>query len=64
MATSPHGWTHAMCNRCWYDTKPGREPVKVRDPKAERCCFCGRMSAYGVYVRRDPDAIELKCNKD
>lgn len=53
-----------MCNRCWYDTKPGREPVKVRDPKAERCCFCGRMTAYGVYVRRDPDAIELKCNKD
>jgi hypothetical protein len=31
-----------------------REPVVVRPEACEICCFCGRETDYGIFVRVDP----------
>jgi hypothetical protein len=57
------GWNHAICNECWKIEEPLREPVRVReDPNdptddQERCCWCGKMTASGIFKRSDPQAL-------
>jgi len=47
-------WTHIICTACWDKRQPGREPVRVRGAREEPCCFCGRVTAAGIYVCEDP----------
>jgi hypothetical protein len=52
-----HRWTHDICESCWKQRNPGREPVRttVRTTEAEQavCCFCGKRTAAGICVRED-----------
>jgi hypothetical protein len=54
-------WNHSMCADCW--SKQNQKHVPKRDWEAIRnpefCCFCGRETYEGIFVRRDPR--ELKC---
>jgi hypothetical protein len=54
-------WRHSICEACWNEKNPGREPVVVReefrDEQAEMCCFCGRGHNSGIYVREDPAGL-------
>jgi hypothetical protein len=58
---STNRWRHSICQACWNERNPGREPVAVReefrDEKPEACCFCGRMHGSGIYVREDPGGV-------
>lgn len=52
-------WTHSICLTCWENREPGREAVKVLAGEDEVCCFCGRGTTEGIYVREDPK--DLRC---
>ena len=47
-------WTHSICESCWRKRELGRQPVRLKDPQLELCCFCGYTHASGIYVREDP----------
>lgn len=52
-------WTHFICEPCWNDRNPDREPVRViksfDGPDTLQCCFCLTLSENsGIYVRKDP----------
>lgn len=57
-------WNHLMCEACWNTRNPHRTPIKVReeyrDESATPCCFCGKPTQSGIYVRHDPQ--ELLCH--
>jgi hypothetical protein len=42
-----------MCERCWFDQRGDRMPVRLAHPDAERCAWCGRPTIAGIYVRAD-----------
>ena len=52
-------WTHTICEACWRKREPGREPVRLKNPTAEPCCFCGAVTRDGIFVRQDPQ--DLAC---
>lgn len=45
----------AVCDACWTLRKPGRVPVRMKepDPEAEHCHFCGEATSSGIYERVD-----------
>lgn len=58
-------WTHPKCEACWIADNSGlddegrafiRRPARVvaDNLPAEVCCFCGRFTIGGIYVRADP----------
>lgn len=47
-------WNHYSCEECYDDIYHGRQPIKLTEDKAKPCCFCGRPTFSGIYVRRDP----------
>lgn len=53
-------WTHTKCDSCWQAHEPGRVPFRLlREAPAEPCCWCGRETTSGIYVREDP--VLLPC---
>lgn len=52
------GWTHPICDDCWDDRNPERLASRVQQGDIEHCCFCGRHTTSGIYIREEPDAIE------
>jgi hypothetical protein len=51
-------WTHNQCDDCWDDAHPeGRVPVRMQDGRQEVCCFCGKPTTAGIYVRHDPRTL-------
>lgn len=54
-------WNHSICQSCWDDRNPLRRAVQfvpeIGEPKT--CCFCGRPTKAGIYVRQDP--AEMRC---
>lgn len=60
-------WTHSQCGPCWTaantdeETGEVREPVRLNQPPMDTCCFCGMTTAWGIYVREDPEG--LICSK-
>lgn len=54
-------WSHSICERCYAEKEPRREPVRVKDAEVETCCFCGRTHNSGIFYRHDPKG--LKCEK-
>lgn len=57
-------WNHVVCGRCYGMMYPGREPVRMKDAIEEQagdsCCFCGRVTNEGIFVRADPDSALCK----
>jgi len=56
-------WTHAICGDCWDEKNPERETA-LRYTKGDKeiCCFCGKNTKSGIYVRHDGEKLE--CNHD
>jgi hypothetical protein len=52
-------WTHPICQRCWAKGHPGTTPVKVREWHWERCCYCGKNTRGGIFIRQDPKHVPL-----
>ena len=51
-------WTHPQCERCWVDVNgPDRTPVRIKGAQLEQCCWCGKTTVAGIYVREDPKAL-------
>ncbi len=49
-------WTHAICAKCWAERNP-EQPLRSEDAgqgPLEVCCFCGRSTDDGIYLRADP----------
>lgn len=69
-------WNHAICERDWINRratwtplpKGGEalesvpQPVRLKEPSLELCCFCGEPTIFGVYLRHDPNDTELACH--
>lgn len=50
-------WNHAICWKCWREQRGNEEPCRVKDDTAHACCFCGKSTASGIYVRKDPGQV-------
>jgi hypothetical protein len=46
-----------ICICCWEERQPDREPVRLREPEDERCCWCGTPTRSGIYVRERLDVV-------
>ena len=53
-------WNHSICPACWRIREPLREPVVVMGEEKVKCCFCGKETAAGIYVREHPKNPALK----
>ncbi len=51
---------HAICDSCWKKREPARDAVRVREAGIEACCFCGVLSASGIFVRECSDPTQLR----
>lgn len=51
-------WTQPCCEDCWVAHNGARQPSRVDDEGSPRCCFCGRMTHAGIYVRVDPATVK------
>jgi hypothetical protein len=51
-------WTHAICEVCWAERYGDQIASRVTPPEIEHCCYCGRHTTSGRYVRDDPNAID------
>lgn len=53
-------WSHAICDECWYERNPHRDPVRIvaefRD--VEKCCYCGKVNESGIYIRSNPADVK------
>jgi hypothetical protein len=59
-----YSWTQAICEMCWTMKEPGRVPIKLRIPDAEKCAYCGEDTDAGIYVRDDPMNVQFPREKD
>lgn len=50
-------WTQPVCDECFTAERPGRRPVRLREPDLERCCLCGAATRSGIYMRLDPNVV-------
>jgi hypothetical protein len=48
-----------MCQACWVNRRGLRVPVRVKDSPVANCCFCGRDTTGGIYVRARPASDEV-----
>lgn len=58
-------WTHPICEED-FQIETGQYPdtaARVVDPEVEICCFCGRATNSGIYIRQDPNTL-VHCNHD
>jgi hypothetical protein len=55
-------WTHNICAACWNAKNPDREAHAAHNMPAEFCCFCGKPTTAGIYLRHDPKDPSLKCD--
>ncbi len=54
-----HPWRHAACESCYWETHE-REPVRLKNPEEEVCCYCGETTKSGIYTRGDPKKTRCK----
>lgn len=56
-------WTHPICEQCYTDRDPEREPVRIKQQyrEEETCYFCGKKNKDGIYYRADPDDVAKHC---
>lgn len=49
-------WQHSICEACWKERHPEREPVRSAEPKQPKraCCYCGFDHRSGIQVQADP----------
>ena len=54
-------WNHSVCDGCYNEMYPDREPIRFRVPDEETCCRCGEKTYSGIYVREDMAKMKF-CN--
>lgn len=54
-----YSWTQPVCDPCFRQGQPGREPGRLSEfaREVETCCRCGAETAEGIYVRVDPETV-------
>jgi hypothetical protein len=59
-------WNQAICDLCWHDKYPGRQPVRLLPEyrRVEKCAYCGKPNRSGTYVRDDPKAVRFPTPMD
>lgn len=57
--TRPPEITFPLCDTCWGEREPGREPHRIGDPLEETCGYCGGRTSSGIYYRDHPDNIRF-----
>lgn len=50
-------WTHSVCEKCWKERSPDREPIRTMDETPEKCCWCGAVTGLGIFQRADPATV-------
>ena len=45
------GFTHRMCVVCFGRLRGG-VPTRISNDRLSECCFCGALTAAGIYVRQ------------
>lgn len=43
--------TVPICDECWRERAGALDPVRLREPEAEICQYCGLVTRSGIYVR-------------
>lgn len=58
-------WTQPICAACWIERGPNRDPVSVTDGSLdpEVCCYCGKLTNSGIYIRVDPDTVAIRTHE-
>ena len=53
-----------ICKECYVARYPDRIPHTVAhyDADEENCCFCGKKTRAGIYVRAN--SVDLKCEHE
>jgi hypothetical protein len=51
------GWTHRICVGCFGRLRGGVPPARVSGDTLEPCCYCGTLTAAGIYVRQAADEV-------
>ncbi len=48
-------FTHSVCAQCWTERHPDR-PARGGEGNGDdiSCCYCGRLTSDGIYVRDEP----------
>ncbi len=46
-------WTHGICAACWNAQQPESPAEEICVSDADVCCWCGRVTAGGIYLRAD-----------
>lgn len=59
-------WTQPICDTCWQERNPAREPVRVAlgNRTAEVCAYCGTSTPSGIYVRANPDTVPYPATRE
>ena len=55
-------WTHYVCDACYAEREPGREPIRSTDPCMAECCLCLKDTRDGIFYRFHPEYCESKSN--
>lgn len=51
-------WTQPICVTCWNIHNPNRLAHTMAEVcETETCCYCGKPTTSGIYVREDPKAV-------
>ena len=50
-------WTHSICSSCYEELYNGRNPVKMQESEIKTCCFCGKETKEGIFVREHPEGL-------
>lgn len=50
-------WTQPLCDSCWQERNPGREPFRMVSGESEQCCICGQDTGSGIYERINPAKV-------
>lgn len=52
-------WNHLMCAACWNaDDRHVNKAVEGANSEAENCCYCGKPTTSGIWVRADPEMLD------
>lgn len=53
-------WDHLLCEKCWRDRSPNRQPHRVSMAVERPCCVCELPTRSGIYFRAFPENMPCK----
>lgn len=48
-----------LCNECWKQREPDRQPARLLVTEDEICALCGRPTRSGIYVRMHRSEVQF-----